>query len=457
MHAANQLLVTFLLNVLWQATMLAFAGWICSRLLRSAPARHVYRMWVGCLLLSLLLPLASLGRPTEILPSFMPIKVAVAASSTSPSSSFWQAAYVRLFHARVSFGSLNAEWFAGLYLLFIFAWLLRFVSSCNKTSRLRRSAYSRQLPTTAVPIVERCKQTFALERVPILCSAPARGPVTIGQRNPVVIVPEFLFVNGSDDQWISMLAHEFAHIRRRDFLFNLLLELISSPMSFHPAVLMIKRQISAARERACDEMATTRLIQPASYARALISIAGMMPSLRPLSQPDYSLGIFDADILEERIMKLLRNNSPSKFWTTTSLLTTTAILLGLCVSVSAFSFRVDKGANASSVLSFGVTNSQGSDVLKIGPGITPPKIVSKVQPTYPIDAKKAKRQGVVVVAAVIGTDGKVENVSVLKSVDPSLDQSAMDAVRQWTFEPALKDGKPVKVETHVEINFSLKK
>jgi len=456
MHVANKLLVTFLLNVLWQATLLAIAGWICSRLLRSTSARHVYRLWVSCLLFSLLLPLASLGRRIEILPSLARVNVAVAASSTLSSSSFWQAVYVRLFHARISFGSLNAEWFAVLYVLFIFIWLLRFVSSCSKTSRLRRSAYARQLPTTLVPIVERCKQVFALEGVPILCSALVRGPVVTGLRSPVVIVPEFLFANGSDEQWVSTLAHEFAHIRRRDFLFNLALELISWPMSFHPAVLTVKRQISAARERACDEMATAHLIQPASYARALVSIAEMVPSLRPLSQPDYSLGIFDADILEERIMKLLRNNSPSRFWTTTSVLTTTAIMLGLCVSVSAFSFRVDEGANASSVLSFGMTNSQGSDVLKIGPGITPPKIVSKVQPTYPIDAKKAKRRGVVVVAAVIGTDGRVENVSVLKSVDPSLDQSAMDAVRQWTFEPALKDGKPVKVETHVEINFSLK-
>jgi TonB family protein len=220
---------------------------------------------------------------------------------------------------------------------------------------------------------------------------------------------------------------------------------------------MMKRRISAARERACDEMATEKLIERASYARALVGIAGMMPNPRPLSQPDYSLGIFDADILEKRIMKLLRNNSASTFWTTISPLTTTAILLGLCISVSAFSFRVDQGANAAGLVSFGVANSQAQDALKVGPGITPPKIISKVQPTYPIDAKKVKHQGIVVLATVIGTDGKVENIRVLKSVDPSLDQSAMDAVRQWTFEPALKDGKPVKVETHVEINFSLKK
>ncbi|HEX7960757.1 MAG TPA: M56 family metallopeptidase [Terriglobales bacterium] len=458
MHAANHLLLTFLLNVLWLASLLALAGWICSRLLRNAPSRHLYRLWASCLLLSVLLPLVSLARPAEILPSVGSLKVVAAASSTLSSSSLWHAVYARLFHTRLSFGSAYGEWLGALYVLFIFAWLLRFLGSCQKTRRLRRSAYARQLPATIAPIVERCKQVFALQRVPIFCSALARGPITIGTRNPVIIVPEFLFSKASEEQWASMLAHELAHIRRRDFLFNLFQELTSWPLSFHPAVLVMKRQIGAARERACDEMATrAQVIEPATYARALVSIFEMMPGMRTLPEPDYSLGIFDADILEERIMKLLRNNPPSRFWTTTSLLTITAIMLGLCASVSAFSFRVDEGANASSVISFGATDSQPQDALKIGPGITPPKMISKVQPTYPADAKKAKREGIVVVGAVIGTDGKVENVSVLKSVDPSLDESAMNAVRQWTFEPALKDGKPVKVETHVEINFSLKK
>ena len=290
-----------------------------------------------------------------------------------------------------------------------------------------------------------------------MCSGLARGPITIGISKPVVIIPEFLFLNGNEEQWLSTLAHEFAHVRRNDFLFNLVQELISSPIFFHPAILMMKQRISAARERACDKVATGQVIEPASYARALVSIAGMMPNRRPLSRPDYSLGIFDADILEERIMKLLRNNSPSRFWTTTSLLITTACMLGVCTSVSAVSFRVDEGVNAASIVSFGMANSQAQEPLKLGPGITPPKIISKVQPSYPVDAKKAKHEGIVQLALVIGADGKIENIRVSKPLDPSLDKSAIDAVRQWTFEPATKDGKPVKVEVHLEINFSLKK
>ena len=151
MHAANQLLLAFLLNVLWLASLLGLAGWICSRLLRNAPSRHVYRLWVSCLLLSVLLPLLSLLRPPQILPSFAPIKLAASANSALSSSSLWQTVYARLLHGRFSFGSVYGEWLAGLYLLFIVAWLLRFLGSGQKTRRLRRSAYTRQLPATITP------------------------------------------------------------------------------------------------------------------------------------------------------------------------------------------------------------------------------------------------------------------------------------------------------------------
>jgi TonB family protein len=455
MHSVSKFMMTFLLNAVWQAPLVALAGWTCSRLLRSTPGKHAYRVWVSCLVLSLVVPLLSVLRPAEILPSLAPVSIAVSSNSAFSNSSFWQVAYARLFHARISFGSLHLEWVGVLYLIFVVAWLLRFLRLCEKTRRLRRSAYARQLPAAIVPILQRCKHAFALESVPVLCSALARGPITIGICNPVVIIPEFLFVNGSEEQWLSSLAHEFAHIRRRDFLFNLLQELISWPIAFHLAVIMMKRQISAARERACDEMATAHLIQPANYARALVSIAGMMPSLRPRSQPEYSLGIFDADIIEDRIMNLLRNHSPSTPWTKTLMLLTAAIMLLCCASLSAFSFRVDN-TNAASIVSFGPA-AQAQDALKVGPGVTPPKVISKVNPTYPVDAKKAGHQGIVQLALIIGSDGKVENVRVVKSVDPSLDKSAVDAVRQWTFEPAVKDGKPVKVEVKTEIAFSLKK
>jgi protein TonB len=82
--------------------------------------------------------------------------------------------------------------------------------------------------------------------------------------------------------------------------------------------------------------------------------------------------------------------------------------------------------------------------------------VNKVLPVYPADAKKARIQGTVVLQAVVGKDGNVENLRVL-SGPSQLQQSALDAVRQWTYKPYLLNGDPIEVKTTVNVNYSLGK
>lgn len=87
--------------------------------------------------------------------------------------------------------------------------------------------------------------------------------------------------------------------------------------------------------------------------------------------------------------------------------------------------------------------------------VTPPRVVEKAFPAYPEDAKEEKVQGVVIVQAVIETDGSVSRVRFIKRLHPSLDQAAAEAIRQWRFEPALLDGEPVAVHYNLTINFRL--
>jgi TonB family protein len=79
--------------------------------------------------------------------------------------------------------------------------------------------------------------------------------------------------------------------------------------------------------------------------------------------------------------------------------------------------------------------------VKVKDEIKPPKLVKVVQPKYPEEAKKAGVEGVVILQARTDIEGKVKDVMVLRSV-PALDQAAIDAVRQWVYEPLLIDGKP---------------
>jgi TonB family protein len=82
-------------------------------------------------------------------------------------------------------------------------------------------------------------------------------------------------------------------------------------------------------------------------------------------------------------------------------------------------------------------------------------LLNKAMPIYPPEAKKAKIQGTVVLEAVIGRDGTIENLRVI-SGPQELQQSALDAVRQWTYKPYLLNGDPVEVKTTVNIIYNLK-
>jgi protein TonB len=89
--------------------------------------------------------------------------------------------------------------------------------------------------------------------------------------------------------------------------------------------------------------------------------------------------------------------------------------------------------------------------------MTMPKIVTKVDPVYPNDARDARVDGKVVLQAVIRENGTVGEVQVLTAIPnwPSLDRSAVEAVQQWKYRPAVKDGHPVSVYFTVMIQFRL--
>ena len=92
-------------------------------------------------------------------------------------------------------------------------------------------------------------------------------------------------------------------------------------------------------------------------------------------------------------------------------------------------------------------------VLDLGPGITPPHLVHQVAPKPDSGSKGFRISGVVLVRMVVSSQGVPVNVEVARSVDKEIDQSAVDAVRQWRFEPAMKEGKPVAVRVTAEIRF----
>jgi protein TonB len=93
--------------------------------------------------------------------------------------------------------------------------------------------------------------------------------------------------------------------------------------------------------------------------------------------------------------------------------------------------------------------------VRVSQGVIAGLLVRKVTPTYPQMAKIARVQGPVVLAAVIDKDGTIQNLHVLSTASPLLNQAAIDAVRQWKYKPYILNGEPVVVDTQITVNFTL--
>ncbi|HZI72487.1 MAG TPA: energy transducer TonB, partial [Gemmatimonadales bacterium] len=88
----------------------------------------------------------------------------------------------------------------------------------------------------------------------------------------------------------------------------------------------------------------------------------------------------------------------------------------------------------------------GGGVFKVGGGVSAPRALSTPDPEYSEEARKAKYQGTVVLWLIVDQNGHPQQVRVARSLGMGLDQKAIEAVKQWKFEPAMKDGKPVAVQ-----------
>jgi TonB family protein len=89
-----------------------------------------------------------------------------------------------------------------------------------------------------------------------------------------------------------------------------------------------------------------------------------------------------------------------------------------------------------------------------GKDLTPPTRIKDAAPVYPADAVASRTQGIVVIEATIGANGRVSDTKILRSV-PLLDEAALDAVRQWIYEPTIVNGQAVPVIVTVTVNFTL--
>jgi len=94
-------------------------------------------------------------------------------------------------------------------------------------------------------------------------------------------------------------------------------------------------------------------------------------------------------------------------------------------------------------------------VFRGGGGVSAPRVSYSPDPEYSDEARRAKYQGTCVLSLIVGPDGLPQDIRVARSLGMGLDEKAIEAVKQWRFQPALKDGKPVAVAINIEVQFRL--
>src|ERR1700727_1401380 len=254
---------------------------LLSRALHRGPSSHRHALWVAALLLAVLLPFASLrGSRNNDKPR---LESVAAASTVQPpekgfgGTSFW-ALWRGMRHGGhpVQFGPLWVGFVALLYLGFIFYRAVRLYRGWRSLRAMLCKSSEPQKPPAMRTVVEQCHSLLGMKPVPILLSLEGKGPATLGIHNPVLVLPEWFFSQASEDELSSVLRSELAHIRRHDFLLNLVYELLILPISFHPAAALIKARIDQTREVACEGSAAECLATRTRYARSLLSIAQSM-------------------------------------------------------------------------------------------------------------------------------------------------------------------------------------
>jgi bla regulator protein blaR1 len=279
----------FTVNALWQPVLLAAIATFCLRLLLPrASAQHHHVVWVATLILSVLLPFWSAlpNRIDPLKPAILPIAINLSALGISPAmQSIPTATGPSSVNNSSTLRSLPFKTiFTGLFLLFILYRLLRLGRAWSATRAIRKSAIPVVISERLEMAMKHCREVLGMGDVSLLCSSSVRVPVTLGWRRPAIILPAQLASGASPELLIAALGHEMTHIRRRDYAWNIVYELLLLPISFHPAAALVKRRINETRELACDETVGELVMDAHDYARSLVGLANSVSSF---SRPTY--------------------------------------------------------------------------------------------------------------------------------------------------------------------------
>ena len=258
-----------LIHFLWQGVAIALLAGLANAVLRRASANARYVVSCGALVLMLIVPavtflaIYSEGQSNPVvLTAPAPMERAAAGQTTKPVAAEPEMpAYLPV---------LVQIWLCGVALL-----SLRSFGGWVIAQRLKRRKV-----TTANETVQRAARRLAARlairrTVRVFESAVAEVPGVIGWLRPVILMPASAVTAMSPEQIELLVAHELAHIRRYDYLVNLIQTAVETVLFYHPAVWWVSAQIRAEREHCCDDLAVQACGDAVAYVRTLAALEGL--------------------------------------------------------------------------------------------------------------------------------------------------------------------------------------
>ena len=401
-----------------QVTLVVVAGTALPALFRLRAPRVLLPYWQGLLVACLALPLLQPWRSPAAASSFSEGSVSIRFQGVEAGATGIVAWLYPLIAGALVAGMLvRLGWLAlGLRRL--------------RAIRTAARAYD-QIPTSVRELESRLGAAAGW-----YLTAEVDSPATFGFRPPSILLPDrFPALDLAFQRAIA--GHELFHVARRHWIFNLAEELVLTLFWFHPAVAWVVHRIRLSREQTVDAEVVRLVTARKPYMSALLEIASGSPGTALGSAPTF----LKERQLAQRIELLVKEVYMSKVRLSFSLTAIMGLLI-LAGGVAIWAFPLH------SPVRMAVAEEQAAQE-SAAPGNIMPKLVTRVRPVYPPEAKKAGIEGMVVLRATIEKDGSISKLDVVRG-DPQLAKAAADAVRQWRYAPMEK-----AVITDVNVNFTL--
>ena len=167
------------------------------------------------------------------------------------------------------------------------------------------------------------------------------------------------------------------------------------------------------------------------------------PKAPPLEQPKIAI---EPTVVMQKDLKMANSTLPNLGMPNSSIVGTGSLGNGNGTGI---------GSGNGAGVGAGSGGNTGGGAMRIGGGVSAPVPISMPDPEFSEEARKAKVAGNVLVYLWVDQNGNPTHVRVIRGIGMGLDEKAMEAVRQYKFKPARKDGKPVTVEMNVEVNFQI--